>query len=131
MTARTARVLRTFVVKRTMDDHEMKCLALAEPCRHLKSGTLACARAVEAGLEIGKKRATLDLQCPYSFEDYAPQIEMLDTLAKRILMFSKDEKQQVREAFERIADEISRYAHRNPMEVIAEASVLPGESQEV
>lgn len=128
MTARSAKVLKKFVVDRTFDDHAAKCQGV-ENCPH---DNLPGSRAVDVGLQIGKKRATLDLDCPYSFdgiEEQNAQIEMLRKLAIRIKGIGQTQKGQVHAALLRIHDEIIAYAERNPMVVIAEAALPPSRSR--
>jgi hypothetical protein len=132
MTARTAKVLQEYVVDRTYKDHENKCVGrvLNEPCPHATS--MPGSRAVDTGLVVGKKRATLDLDCPYSFDDIEEQnaqIKMLENLAERIKRIGETRKGQVNEALVRISDEILAYAQRNPMVVIAEAALPPSRSR--
>jgi hypothetical protein len=125
MTAKTAKVIQEYVVDRTFDDHSKKCQGV-ENCPH---DNLPGARAVEAGLETGVKRATLDLTCPYSFEDPDAQIAILEKLANRLKGIGQNQKGQVQVALLRIADEVLAYARRNPMVVLAEAALPPSRSR--
>jgi hypothetical protein len=118
------------VVDKTLKDHYKKCVPhLHFPedivCSHVGSGNLDVARAVESGIKVGKKRATLDLQCPYSLPDPTRQIILLKMIAMRISNFSKigGLSMQVRKACERVVSEIYDYAHRNAMEVLAESAL--------
>lgn len=128
MTARTGRVIHNYIVNRTFEDHAKKCVGrvLNEPCPHAPN--LAGSRAVDTGLVVGKKRATLDLMCPYELDDPEEQKEhilTLERLAGRIKDLGHHQKEQVQKAMTRICDEILAYARRNPMVVIAEAASLP------
>jgi hypothetical protein len=122
-TARTGEFLRSSLVETTFKDHARNC-GSDPKCRHIESGTLEIARAFENYLRIGKKRASLRLPCPYSTPKPVAQICLLQEMAERIRSFAKARaKQAVREACERIADEIDAYAGRNAMQVIAEAAL--------
>lgn len=127
MTAKTAQFIVECVVDKTFKDHYGKCkpyLAEGIVCTHIGSGNLDVARAVEAGIKVGKKRATLDLACPYSTSDPQEQIHLLELIAVRLAGFSKAKaSMQVDAACSRIVGEILNYAHRNAMEVIAEAAL--------
>jgi hypothetical protein len=124
MTAKTATFIREKVVDSTFDDHYAKC-ADDPDCHHIESGNLDVAREVEAGIKIGKKRATLDLACPYSQSDPPKQAKLLENVANRIFSFADGaKKRQLIAACTRVAREIEIYAHRNAMEVLAEASLL-------
>jgi hypothetical protein len=128
MTAKSARVIQKFVVERTLEDHAAKCVG-RENCPH---DNLPGSRAVDVGLKIGKKRATLDLQCPYTFDEIEQQnahISMLKKLADRIKGIAQLQKEQVQDALLRVHDEIVTYADRNPMVVIAEAALPPSGSR--
>jgi len=87
MTAKTATFIREKVVDLTFNDHYKRC-ADDPDCCHIESGNLAVARIVEAGIKIGKKRATLDLACPYSQIDPAKHVRLLEDVAGRILDFA-------------------------------------------
>lgn len=127
LTAKSAKVIQEYVIDRTFNDHGKKCDPSNTDCPHALS--LPGARAVEAGLVIGKKRATLTLQCPYSFEDANAQMELLVGLALRLKGIGQIQKGQVQAALYRVSDEISVYALRNPMVVIAEAALPPSRSR--
>jgi hypothetical protein len=126
LTAKTAKLIRACLADKTFNDHYKKCsldptgLTL---CSHQQNGNLAVARLVEAGIKIGKKRATLDVPCPYSTSDAEAHVQVLDRVVARLHAFSKNMKGQTRAAFLRAAAEIDAYAHRNAMQVLAEAVV--------
>jgi hypothetical protein len=130
MTAKTARWLEERLVDKTFEAHSL-CIPLrqddidvANQCGHYRSRTIFVARAMESGLKIGKKRATLDVKCPYSTSDAGEHIKLLLFFANRIRSFSSATgvKRQVSDACFRIADAITTYANRNAMQVIAEAA---------
>jgi len=128
MTAKTGTFIRESLVDKTFNDHFTKNKCVLDPgcltmCSHEESGTLLVARTVEAGIKVGKKRATLDLACPYSLPEPHKQVWLLKHIAQRIEAFSKDEKRQLRSACVRIVEEIRKYADRNAMQVIAEAAL--------
>jgi hypothetical protein len=130
LTAKTAELIRERLVDKTFDDHFVKKKCAIDPtgltqCSHQSSGTLDVARLVEAGIKIGKKRATLDLACPYSTNNATKHAYLLKQLATRLRMFASAEKMkdQTRTAFNRAANEIQAYAERNAMEVLAEVMV--------
>jgi hypothetical protein len=132
MTAKTAAFIVECVVDKTFNDHYSKCNPTLTVggrndyvCTHVTSGNLDVARAVESGMKIGKKRATLDLACPFSTNESHKQIKLLKNTAWRVSEFAKmgGVSDQVRNACERIVSEITDYAHRNAMEVIAEAAL--------
>jgi hypothetical protein len=128
LTAKSARVIQKFVVERTLEDHASKCVG-RENCPH---DNLPGSRAVDVGLKIGRKRSTLDLMCPYTFDDVEQQnahVAMLKKLANRIKGIGEIQHAQVGEALLRIHDEIMAYADRNPMVVIAEAALPPSGSR--
>jgi len=104
-------------------DSQPKHLDCADPtimCRHEESGRLAVARTVESGLKINKRRATLDLVCPYSTDDPERQKILLKEIANCLSQFSVGMKKQITDAWQRMAKEIETYAERTEMEVIAE-----------
>jgi hypothetical protein len=122
MTAKTATFLREKVVDKTFNDHYDRC-ADDPDCHHHESGNLAVARTIEAGIKIGKKRATLDLACPFSQSVPLKHSLLLEDIASRIAEFAVfAKKKQLRTACDRVVDEIRRYARRNAMEFIAEAA---------
>ena len=83
-------------------------------CHHIKGGSLDVARMVEAGMKIGKRRATLDL--PF---EKGHLLKFVD----RLLAFADTWPGRVKEAAERIATEVERYANRTPLEVLAECAI--------
>ena len=124
MTAKTGTFIRESLVDKTFEDHftKKKC-APDEVCGHVESGTLSVARTIEAGIKVGKKRATLDLACPYSLPEPHKQVRLLKHIAQRLEDFSKTEKRQLHTACARIVEEVRKYADRNAMQVIAEAAL--------
>jgi hypothetical protein len=128
LTAKTAELIREGLVDKTFKDHfvKKKCaldMAGMAVCRHERSGSLMVARLVESGIHVGKKRGYLDIQCPYATNDPDDYIAILDVMVQRIRSFAEVAKKQTRVAMERAANEIDHYAHRNAMEVLAEAVV--------
>ena len=124
LSAKTAEWLRSTVVNLTLKDHGKCDPEREEPCKHEKNLNLEVALAFEAGLKVGKKRATLDIRCPYSTDDYKAHIKMLERMEVRIHDFANaatTHGQQARAAF-KICKKIHAYAHRNAMQVIAEAA---------
>ena len=79
---------------------------------------------IPASEGIGTKRATLDVKCPYSTSDAGRHTKLLIFMAERINLFAsaKGVKTQQRDALYRICEVIRVYAHRNAMQVIAEAA---------
>lgn len=124
MSAKTAKWLRESLVDRTLQDHEKCDPEAEEPCIHVRSWNLPVALHFEAGIKINKKRATLDIQCPYSTENAQGQILLFKYMADRIKAFAHAQgvHKQQREAAMRVRDEILAYANRNAMQVIAEAA---------
>ena len=125
LTAKTGELLRSCLVDKTFNDHFSvgKCEAADAlgPCIHERSGTLAVARLIEAGIKIGTKRATLDIPDPYcGGGDPAKQVKVLKQVAERMRAFAKSQKRQQQKAFTRLADEIDTYADRSPLVVLAE-----------
>ena len=128
MTAKTGAFIRKSLVDKTFEDHFTKKKCALDPtgltlCSHESSGTLLVARTIEAGIKVGKKRATLDLSCPFSLAEPHKQVRLLKHIAERLESFSKDEKRQLHSACARIVEEIRKYADRNAMQVIAEAAL--------
>jgi len=125
LTAKTATLIREKLVDKTFNDHYKKCVGKEfEPdCSHLESGSLFVARLVEAGINIGKKRATLDLTCPHSTNDPDGHTQTLLAFVWRLRQFSLKMKKQTRTACFRVAEIAEDYAKRNAMEVLAEAVV--------
>lgn len=123
MTAKTALWIEKNLIDKTLKDHYDKCADPTLGCHHQTSHSLAVARLLESGLKIGKKRATLDLPCPYSTETPRVQCAHYASAARRIISFSTKEKKQLRAACVRICAEITIYANRNAMQVIAEAAL--------
>ena len=125
LTAKTATLIREKLVDKTFNHHYNNCVGdeLEPACTHVESGSLFVARLVEAGLKIGKKRATLDLTCPYSTNDPEGHIQTLHVFCWRLREFAKPMKAQTRTACFRIAEIAENYAERNAMEVLAEAVV--------
>jgi len=127
MSAKTAKIMVELFVDKTFNDHHAKnCVGRAdpdEPCIHEWSGTLEIARELEAGFKIGQKRATLDIRCPYSTEDHKKHHDLLLKMVVRILQLPEGLHRQQVEAIQRVATEITRYAERNAMQVIAEAAL--------
>lgn len=151
LTAKTAEAIRKMIVDVTFDDHYRRVCILCDisftpkkgychkcggagdrtrhpeceqgtSCIHVKSGSLQVARLIEAGIKVGKKRATLDIPCPYSSGDPNEAIITLLNASGRIILFAASEKKQLRLACERVAGEIKVYANRNAMEVLADAA---------
>jgi hypothetical protein len=126
MTAKTAKFIED-IADKTFTAHARQCdevdPADMDGCPHEQSGSLPAAQLLARGLKIGKKRATLDVKCPYSLDDPQERIRILKILAKRMRAFLTGEKRQLRDAVNRIADEIEAYADRNAMQVIAEAAL--------
>lgn len=124
LTAKTGELLRSDLVDKTLNDHygSTKCEHpdSSEPCVHERSGSLAVARMVEAGIKIGEKRATLDVPDPYCVSDTSGTIKTLRTLAHRLRSFAGAWKRQQQIAATRLADEIEAYADRNPLTVLAD-----------
>lgn len=127
MTAKTARFIRSNLIYKTVDHHVAHCEETpewldGEECKHERSKSLPVAHLLAHGLKIGKKRATLDIQCPYSTDDPEKQVKLLKHAANRLIFFVDNEKRQLQDAMRRISDEILDYANRNAMQVIAEAA---------
>lgn len=125
ITAKTATLIREKLVDKTFNDHYKKCVneSFDPDCSHVESGSLFVARLVEAGIKIGKKRATLDLMCPYSTNDPEGHVQTLLCFSWRLREFSKKMKQQTRAACFRVAEVVENYAKRNAMQVLAETVV--------
>jgi hypothetical protein len=119
-TAKTGELLSTCLVDKTFKDHYYPGNKCADDpnCRHV--GTLPIARLIEAGLKIGKKRATLDIPDPYCTGDSPGVIKLLKSTAGRVRQFADAQKRQQKNAFERLADEIEAFADRNPLMVLAD-----------
>ena len=129
MTAKTAKFLSERLVDKTFKSHVacrifQESMDPADQCRHYRQGTIFVARAMEAGLKIGTKRATLDVRCPYSTSDPGNHVKLLLHTARRIEAFGSagGVKLQVKTACKRIEEAIIIYANRNVMLVIAEAA---------
>lgn len=131
LTAKTAKFLEESLADKTFSAHQRMCVrgrevkwpVEAETCVHEVSRSLDVAQLFARGLKVGEKRATLDLQCPYSLDDPQDRIQVYEIMAGRMRDFAKGEKRQLAEAIHRIAKEIEAYAHRNAMQVIAEAAL--------
>lgn len=127
MSAGTARFLDEKLVRRTFFEHHLikKCADSSDPCVHEITGSLYVARLLDVELTIGSKRATLTLRCPYSTLNPPAHAALLRSVARRICVFSGDTvnvHRQTSEALMRIASEITAYADRNAMQVIAESA---------
>lgn len=133
LTASTAKVIQKYLVDNTLDTHYGQCVKVygtvqeAEHalggCRHTEHQVIDTARFLESALDIKKKRATLQLTCPFATEDHEEHRQFLLTVAWHIdglARFHKDLPQQTNDAIHRIASEICRYANRTEMEVLAE-----------
>lgn len=131
LTAKTAKFLEASLVDKTHEAHQRMCVhkkkvkwpVEAEDCIHRISRSMDVAELFARGLKIGEKRATLDLQCPYSLDDPQDRIQVYEVMAGRMRDFAKGEKRQLADAIHRISKEIEAYAHRNAMQVIAEAAL--------
>ncbi len=124
----TAELIVKKLVDRTLQDHNKKCWLKDEemflsPCPHEDRRTLQVARLIDAHMEIGKKRAHLDIPCPYAGGDADEQIKVLKVLALRLLSFSEGLHYQMRKAWMKGATVISDYANRNAMQVLAETVI--------
>lgn len=124
LTAKTAKFLEASLVDKTFEAHQRMCDPDAtEDCIHRISRSMDVAELFARGLKIGKKRATLDLQCPYSLDDPRDRIQVYEVMAGRMRDFANGEKRQLVDAVNRISGEILKYARRNAMQVIAEAAL--------
>lgn len=123
LTANVAKAIREYVVDTTFGDHQRKCWDDPD-CRHHESGNLAVARLVESQITVGKKRGRLDIPCPWLTQANPEEfIELLDHVVARIKAFADNETPRTARAMVDAAEKISDYAHRNAMEVIANAAV--------
>jgi hypothetical protein len=121
--AKTARYVRESLVDKTFNDHYKKC-ADDPDCCHNESRSLHVARLVEANITVGKKRAYLDVPCPWFQSNPVDHVNLLETLVSRLRAFAEVAKNHgTRDACLRAANEIDDYAHRNAMEVLAETVV--------
>lgn len=126
MTAKIGSFLEEHLVDRTFKDHFEKCDPDNDECRHHESGTIHVARFVEPNLTVGKKRAYLDVPCPWLTKKEPEEfIELLDHVAERLRSFTKQHGKNSRTqgVLYGIAQEIEDYAHRNAMEILAEQAV--------
>ena len=122
MSANTAKRISELIVDRVFKDHYDKCATSSQECKHEESGSLPAARLFESCIRIGDRRAILRVKCPYSLDDPDAQIKALHQLAKRIVLAGINQKFQVYTACIRIATQLSHYAERNAMQVIADAA---------
>ena len=134
MTAKMAKFIQEGLVNKTFNDHHEKCSALVPfgadipsgiGCPHEIRRSLQVAQVLDAGLHIGKKRAHLDIPCPYLGDvDAEDHIKTLEVLVKRLRAFSSNlPTNRSRLAMHEVARQVEEYAQRNAMEVIAESSI--------
>ena len=122
MTAQTANWIMENIVDSTFKDHYDKCEE-GVLCYHLEFNTLGVARMLESGFKIGKRRATLDIHCPWSQSDPVAHKKLLLDTCERFADFSvKKLTSRKQKVIERLVEEIRTYANRNEMQVIAEAA---------
>ena len=129
-TAKLGKLIAKILMDRVFKDHERKCVnhgyQPGDVCEHYERGTLQMAKLIEAGLTVGKKRAHLDLPCPYLTGHPNPvNFNMiLRVMATRVNgLCNLVNTQRSRHALGEIAKEIREFSERNAMEVLAEASL--------
>jgi hypothetical protein len=126
MTREVAETIVEHIVDRTFKDHyERRECQDNEDCHHIVHGTLDVARFLESNMTIGKKRARLDLPCPYTSEDTTvvwSRRRVMRDVGYRLRQFGDDLanlRPTIRRAMKKIADEVLAYEGRNEMEVLA------------
>lgn len=121
ITPKTAEKMVELLVDKTLQDHYKRCFSTTGApffdeevgCHHMESGNLAVARLVESGIKISKKRAYLDIP---------DDPEVVKHLSDRLESFARRAK-TAQSAFLRVAEVAHKWAHRSPLERLAEAGL--------